>query len=379
MAEHDEHEMISEGDVPEELLNDDEAAEAEARAAEEKAKKDKKLKMTLWGSFAVIAMGWLGWTFLVKSPAPASRNAVVTSPVPPKLAAPVVVSAPAPANMPGSAGMPGPNDPQAVSAMPPAVGVAPAPAPVIVVQPAPAPAVAPVVSLVAAPGIQGAPGTPGAPGMQGVPGQPGATGMQGAPGLPGAPAPAVVVMAPAPAPAPAPEGFARGLDELGKKMDDLRSMFTKFDELNIGERLGKLEERVNALEKSKPAATVHHGVGSAPARRRAPARRPAEPRVVPLGQGEDLLFSRNVEGGGMQPAYQPPAQRQLAVPVAAPQARGYALHAVIPGRIWIKNGDGSSRTFENGEVLPDGSKILRIDADRGDVSTTKGPLRFDMN
>lgn len=369
MAEYNEHEMISEGDVPDELLGDDEAAEAAALAAQEKAKKDKKLKVGLWGSFVVLAVGWMGWTAL-KSPTSPPRNALqVSAPATPPAAlssagSPGIAGMPTAASVPVMPGGPVANGMPAVAGLPAAPG-----GPTIgmpnAIDPAQAGGLMPT-----------SPAVPGPVAQQPFPAQ-GNPGSAIMPGTVAQPAPMGVA---ASAPAPAPEGFARGLDELGKKIDDLRSMFTKFDEMNIGERLGKLEERVNSLEKSKVGSVAHQGKSMAPAKRRVSVQRPAEQRIVPLSQGEDLLFSRNVDGRGIAPDAPVAVERQPVAAVAvAPQTRGFALHAVIPGRIWIKNGDGSSRTFESGEVLPDGSKIMRIDADRGNVTTSKGTLRFDMN
>lgn len=58
----------------------------------------------------------------------------------------------------------------------------------------------------------------------------------------------------------------------------------------------------------------------------------------------------------------------------ASSEREYILQAVIPGRIWVKMSDGSSKTFEEGETMPDGSKILKIDAEKGIVKMNNGIL-----
>lgn len=336
-------------------------AEAKARAAEAKLKKDKKLKVGLFGGLAVVAVGFLGLKIIgAGSPAPKPN-----------------IAFPAPAQSPASVApdVPPMGPPPTASALPGSPTASPMPA---------------------APGFPAASGLPAAPAPSAFPAAPAAMSPAAAsqgissalpasavlaqgpaePAAPTASAPGSAV-AVAEAPKPSVDGFARGFDELAKKIDDLKSMFSKFDEMNIGDRLAKLEQRVGALEGGKvaprPAAASN---GAAVAKRHYHAPKSGEPRMVPLGQGEDLLFARIAEPkpNTITPLDAEPRTVVRALPTAT---RSYSLHAVIPNRIWIKGQDGTSQTFENGETLPDGSKILKIDPDRGDVVTSKGVLKFE--
>lgn len=355
----DEHAMINEGETPEELEYAEDDGAEQARLAEEKARKDKKLKAVLFGGLAAAAVVFVGVKLAFPTAKPSANTAVVSPMVTPApvvpLAAPTAPAVVAP--VPAPAGMPAP------SVQSPVASNADVPMPAGTNAPAPAPAPAPAVPGLAAPAsVAVAPSASVVDPLR-------------------APVdtPAVVAVAGMSDPK-AVEGFSRGMDELTKKLDELKAMFTKFDEMQIGDRLAKLEARVGALEgrssSAKPSTSSEGQAQVARHRAHAPAARTA--KVVPIGEGEEMLFSRMVDARQSVSVTAPlvtsaPQVRQA----AQAEVRGYVLHAVIPGRIWVKNADGNSQTFESGEVLPDGAKILKIDPDRGDVVTSKGVLKFD--
>lgn len=360
----DHPEEIHAGETPEELAGHDEAeAEARARAAEEKQKKDKKLKVILFGGVVVASVGYVGFKLMGGgAPAPRPTNvfpAVVQSPLSPSPALPAMGQAPAvaAATLGGGVGAPSMAPPLATPSTPPDLAL---------------PNTVPVSGALPAAGVSPSVPLAGGPGDLAMP-----SAVVGALPVPAPGSSAVPAVALSESPKPAVEGFTRGFDELAKKIDDLKSMFSKFDEMNIGDRLSKLEERVGALEGGKVAAktTAASGGAATVVKKHYRAPRSATPQTVPLGQGEDLLFARIAD----------PKQNSITTIDTQPRGareqaqntRSYALHAVIPNRIWIKGQDGTSQTFENGEMLPDGSKILKIDPDRGDVVTSKGVLKFD--
>jgi hypothetical protein len=333
-----EHEMIGEGDTAEELPDgmEDDAAEQE-RAAEEKKKKDKQFKMMVFGVAGVGLLGVFGYKFISGSPEP--KPSVVVN---------------QPSNLAPAAPAPVAQGPSANLAQAP---VAPATVVDTVAQSNPAVPVA-INSAV--------PINPAAPAP--AAGNPGATMI---------PEPTAVTPQ-LPEVKLTSEGFSRGFDELAKKLDDLKAMFTKFDEMNIGDRLAKLEARVSALEgKPSGARPIAGSSNTGAGKHRARVYETPTTKVVPIGEGEELLFARIDEPQRVQV---PTAYVAVEAAKVAPaqSTRGYALSAVIPGRIWVKGGDGSSQTFEAGEVLPDGAKILKIDPDRGDVTTSKGVLKFEQ-
>jgi septal ring factor EnvC (AmiA/AmiB activator) len=52
----------------------------------------------------------------------------------------------------------------------------------------------------------------------------------------------------------------------------------------------------------------------------------------------------------------------------------YAVHAIIPGRAWLKNKEGKTLTVTEGDALDKYGKILVIDAPTGVVVTSSGVI-----
>lgn len=320
---------------------DEAAAAEEEQLAAEKARKDKSFKMKVIGVAAILLSAGGVYKYVL---APAKTGAPTQS---------SFAQGPAPA-----ASAP-------TMQAPPIQAPSPAPQETL----AQAPVGAPPMDQLAAPqmpqqALQSPPAESGSPTAV----QPSAA--QGA--APSDAFPAAPAMPVRAAATGSPEGFGRGIDEIGKKIDDLKAMFTKFDDMKIDEHFDKIEARLAALEGKRPGvaansaeakpAAARHRSAKASAQRKARVSKAAKSKVSPISESDDLLFSRSAEG-------QPSAKKDS-------DGRGYSLQAVIPGRIWIKGPDGNSQTFERGETLPDGVKILKIDPDRGDVVTNKGILRF---
>lgn len=49
---------------------------------------------------------------------------------------------------------------------------------------------------------------------------------------------------------------------------------------------------------------------------------------------------------------------------------GYSIQAVLPGRAWVKNPNGTTSTYSTGDVLPNGNKVGKIDPDGGVFDST---------
>ena len=78
------------------------------------------------------------------------------------------------------------------------------------------------------------------------------------------------------------------------------------------------------------------------------------------------------EGLDWEPVRPAPSQRTVAAPSHGQVAEGYSLHAVIPGRAWIKTASGQIITVTEGESIGDYGKVLVIDAAKGRVLTSSG-------
>lgn len=326
---------------PEEYGSADEAAEAEEeRLAEEKARKDKRFKVIVIGVATVLLVGGGTYKYVL---APSKGGAQTAQSSFGQGQAPQVPAAPTMAAPPMAAPTPAPQD---ALAQAPIAG-------------------APPVDQMAAPQMPQQALTSPPVADAGIAAAPAAGAADAFPASPSSAAPTAQAVAPA--------GFGRGIDEISKKIDDLKAMFTKLDDMKIDEKFDKIEARLSALEGKRPGVASSSGQAApaqshrsakakASAQRKARVAKASKPRVSPVAESDDLLFSRSAEG-------QPSGRKSS-------DGRGYSLQAVIPGRIWIKGPDGNSQTFERGETLPDGSKVLKIDPDRGDVVTNKGVLTF---
>lgn len=56
-------------------------------------------------------------------------------------------------------------------------------------------------------------------------------------------------------------------------------------------------------------------------------------------------------------------------------AKAYQLIAIVQGRAWVKQADGTMLTIQEGEALPNGSKIVKIDPKKDEIQTTAGVLK----
>ena len=390
--DYDEHDMINEGDTPEELMEHHDDAEEHDHLEQEKAVKAKKQKIMIWGGFAVCALAVTGYRLLTPTTPksiPMSQNVNMAPPV-------NTASLPnmAPVGQPSSnvdlKNQVGSNIPQPQNGVPPSVNGAVNAQGSAGIDNVNAPSSAVVNNSSAMPSATEQPNTQSdVSSAKNVPMNSGngTENFNGNNSLATNGASAVMQNAKndvqnkktteAVVDNNVKEGFSRGMDELGKKLDDLKGMFAKFDDLNIGDRLAKLESRVAALEGGKSLVSSPHLNPPAVHHVNRITRVPQS--ITPIGEKEDLLFARineqKDESLSQGSKRKLPEQKNFIAPIVN---RGYSLHAVIPGRIWIKNADGNSQTFEAGESLPDGAKILKIDPDHGDVVTSSGVLRFDV-
>lgn len=198
----------------------------------------------------------------------------------------------------------------------------------------------------------------------------------------GAPVTVVAQVTPSPAATlDAPkDGVERAVSELSKKMDAIGEALKNFDGAKIERRLVSLEDRMSAMESGsrKPAVKVAEKnaekadkpvlaqVSEKPRRVRHTVRRATVKRYEPARVENATLFTQNSVSMTGQKEEMAPVQKS---------PRDYTLQAVIPGRMWIKTEDGASHTFAVGDKLPDGSKVLKIDAERNRVQTSSGSLQ----
>jgi hypothetical protein len=75
----------------------------------------------------------------------------------------------------------------------------------------------------------------------------------------------------------------------------------------------------------------------------------------------------NMDGGASSDVVPEGNRRAPAAP--------YQLVAIMQDRAWVKQADGSMQTVQEGEVLPNGAKVLKIDPKKDEVRTSAGILR----
>lgn len=61
--------------------------------------------------------------------------------------------------------------------------------------------------------------------------------------------------------------------------------------------------------------------------------------------------------------------------VVQASSKAYQLVAIVQGRAWVKLSDGSMLTVQEGEALPNGVKIVKIDPRKDEVHTSAGVLK----
>jgi hypothetical protein len=87
------------------------------------------------------------------------------------------------------------------------------------------------------------------------------------------------------------------------------------------------------------------------------------------GQGKTALQSErlSLEGGDEKVEVNSGNRRAPALP--------YQLIAIMQDRAWVQSKDGTTHTVQEGEFLPNGEKILKIDSKRDEVRTSGGILK----
>lgn len=348
----DQNHMIEGGEETHEVYGDETVMGGDTIAPDEAAaeKKKKKNNLIVYGAIGVIVLGAGGLLVnkFTSKPAPVAKRPAVTAPANATLSVDPAKVAP---------GAPAPVAPVPGAAMPAAPAVDNFALNPAAQNPAPAPMAqnsAPVAAPVA----------------------PAADPFNSAAPMGNAPAPMAMAPAAPAALAPAPAvGVSRGMDAINARLDELGNMFKSFESLNVADRLQKLEDRVGALEKSgvsRSASSANSerapkvaSSASAHSGSRASARRSKAERV----DGYLVYPNASSEGSSAEPQ----VSRGFASMNEA-SGRAFTLQAVIPGRMWIKTGEGASMNYSIGEMLPDGSKVLRIDPDKGRVHTSNGVL-----
>lgn len=315
-----------------------------------------------------------------RAPAPAPHKPAVVKPAPAKPALPLVVPAASKSTEAAKPVLLAPASTTALAlpgALPAPAASAPVMAPVVPTAPGSAALVPVGVATVPPPALP----TPVLP----------APVLSPAPSLPAsassvkAPVVAPVVAAPTPVVEPAaPMASSNGLQPADQRLvDALREALLPVNEhlTALDSRVSRLETRIDEMHGSRAAAPVKaEAVKSEAVKAEGqPAVKRSAPRQrfeVESQKNEFEVLSRDGDASvAPVPAKVAPAPVKAAdqpTSKATPAASDCQLQAIVEGRMWIKQADGSSQTYGVGDVL-NGATITAIDP-KGGVQTSRGSV-----
>lgn len=165
------------------------------------------------------------------------------------------------------------------------------------------------------------------------------------------------------------------------------SQFVKQGEFNLlADRVTALENEMASLRQlDDRVKKLEEAAGQAPAK-----------ATTPAAPAADKKSDAWVDGKAAKKAVKPAAKQ---VKVAEPKVKNvvkrsdeesvtkkakassggvanqFQLVAIVQGRAWLKTSDGSTLTVQDGDVLPNGAKIVKVDPRRDEVQTSEGTLR----
>lgn len=163
--------------------------------------------------------------------------------------------------------------------------------------------------------------------------------------------PPIGAVASTPSPVPAAPGQLETLEDNTKKTQErLGKLETRFGELM--DAMGTLNQNMNQL--SREMSTVNDSIQK-------------------VNKDVKTLKDQNQAA----PSLQTPVQKQETKaagpsPTVGSSAPMLSVHAIIPGRAWLKSRDGSTITVTEGDSLDRFGKVLVIDASNGVVITSSG-------
>lgn len=188
-----------------------------------------------------------------------------------------------------------------------------------------------------------------------------------------APAPSAPVTLPAPAPMPMPavpvaldshtqDEIKQLENTVNQVMDSLNKMDQKISLIGreffaVSDQVTKLSQEMADM-KRKPVKAPVVVVPHKPKKQAHPAPKKSQP-VYSVEDAEEILED---------------APKPVAVEKATRAHRkpNLVIHAIIPGRVWLKAPDGSTFTVTTGENIPGYGKAMVIDAPSASVVTSSG-------
>lgn len=163
--------------------------------------------------------------------------------------------------------------------------------------------------------------------------------------------------------------FDQQTKEIKSSVDQVGGRVTDLEKANksIEERLARLE-----AGKSTKVVSVNDGETKAkPVAKKKPAYKSVtvtKKPVVSKENGSNLLVDKSNIADKVDKG-----SEKTTIPVVS--AQEVKIHSVFAGRVWTKNKDGSLSTFTEGESLPSGEVIKRIDNEKQEVVTNRRVIK----
>lgn len=160
--------------------------------------------------------------------------------------------------------------------------------------------------------------------------------------------------------------------KINETMDSVKEMVSTHDtKINsLDERVTKLEDAIKAHEtkladlqenkmdkvKAKPASVKPVVKKKSTVKKSTSSNRNS---VSLVGDREDRVVRKSSSSHTTKPKA-----------TSGGNSYGYSIQAVLPGRAWVKNPNGTTSTYSTGDVLPNGNKVGKIDPDGGVFDST---------
>jgi chorismate mutase len=187
-----------------------------------------------------------------------------------------------------------------------------------------------------------------------------------------------VIVAPAPLPAPQPDlktpaepihteasettKLQDGLNKLNTQIDSILSQIKYLDAYSreVSDNLNRLNESISTMDTriltlTNTTSTLSKDVGNVKNQ---------------VGQVRAVLKEDGLDVSDFAPKTKSHTQNK-SEPLTTPEPE-YTVHAVVPGRAWLKSTKGQIVTVAEGDTLGNYGKILVIDAANGVVLTSSG-------
>lgn len=189
-------------------------------------------------------------------------------------------------------------------------------------------------------------------------------------------APAVVTPIPEPMPIPAPQSMAAANPAMSQTQEEMKQLENTVNQ--VMDALNKMDQKISLIGREFFAVSdnvnrLSQEVAELKTRRASPApavKRPTPVPKKPVRRPERAPVS--VETSSEEAILEEPTRSAPPKPTHSNRKSEFVIHAIIPGRVWLRAPDGSTFTASTGDVIPGYGKAMVIDAPSASVVTSSG-------